>query len=197
MPLSPWLWNMDGAAQQQENRLETHGAKDQDGASYRGGTCRRGVRSCMQDYQPGNGDSNADGSLSRQLFPEKHPSHVPVLGSLPLLFVVAFPFIVANLGVGVTFSTIAQNQLQAVQMSFFFFLPSILLSGFMFPFRGMPEWAQWVGSVLPLTHFLRVVRGIVLKGNSFVDILPHLWPICLFLLVSIGFGVKRYRQTLD
>jgi len=123
--------------------------------------------------------------------------HVPVLGSLPLLFVVAFPFIVANLGVGVTFSTIAQNQLQAVQMSFFFFLPSILLSGFMFPFRGMPEWAQWVGSVLPLTHFLRVVRGIVLKGNSFVDILPHLWPICLFLLVSIGFGVKRYRQTLD
>ena len=92
---------------------------------------------------------------------------VPFVGSLPLLFLVSFPFIAANLGVGITFSTIAQNQLQAVQMSFFFFLPSILLSGFMFPFQGMPEWAQWLGSVLPLTHYLRVVRGIVLKGNTF------------------------------
>ncbi|KHK04129.1 ABC transporter permease [Desulfovibrio sp. TomC] len=122
---------------------------------------------------------------------------VPFVGSLPLLFLVSFPFIAANLGVGITFSTIAQNQLQAVQMSFFFFLPSILLSGFMFPFQGMPEWAQWIGSVLPLTHFLRVVRGIVLKGNTFADIVPHLLPICLFLLVSLGVGVKRYRQTLD
>ena len=122
---------------------------------------------------------------------------VPVIGSLPLLFLVSFPFIAANLGVGITFSTIAQNQLQAVQMSFFFFLPSILLSGFMFPFQGMPEWAQWLGSVLPLTHYLRVVRGIVLKGNTFVDIVPHMWPIGLFLLVSVGIGIKRYRQTLD
>ena len=122
---------------------------------------------------------------------------VPVLGSLPLLFAVSFPFIAANLGVGITFSTVARNQLQAVQMSFFFFLPSILLSGFMFPFRGMPEWAQWVGSALPLTHFLRVVRGIVLKGNGFLDIAPSLWPICLFLVVSVGIGLLRYRQTLD
>ncbi len=122
---------------------------------------------------------------------------VPFVGSLPLLFLVSFPFIAANLGVGITFSTIAQNQLQAVQMSFFFFLPSILLSGFMFPFQGMPEWAQWLGSVLPLTHYLRVVRGIVLKGNTFVDIVPHMWPIGLFLLVSVGIGIKRYRQTLD
>ena len=122
---------------------------------------------------------------------------VPVIGSLPLLFLVSFPFIAANLGVGITFSTIAQNQLQAVQMSFFFFLPSILLSGFMFPFQGMPEWAQWIGSVLPLTHYLRVVRGIVLKGNTFVDIAPHMWPIGLFLLASLGLGIKRYRQTLD
>jgi len=122
---------------------------------------------------------------------------VPVLGSLPLLFAVSFPFIAANLGVGITFSTVARNQLQAVQMSFFFFLPSILLSGFMFPFRGMPEWAQWVGSALPLTHFLRVVRGIVLKGNGFWDIAPSLWPICLFLVVSVGIGLLRYRQTLD
>jgi len=123
--------------------------------------------------------------------------HVPVLGSLTLLFLVSFPFIVANLGVGITFSTLAQNQLQAVQMAFFFFLPSILLSGFMFPFRGMPGWAQWVGSALPLTHYLRVVRGIVLKGNGFFDIAPSLWPICLFLLVSLGIGLLRYRQTLD
>ncbi|MEA4858019.1 ABC transporter permease [Solidesulfovibrio sp.] len=122
---------------------------------------------------------------------------VPIVGSLPLLFLVSFPFIAANLGVGITFSTVAQNQLQAVQMSFFFFLPSILLSGFMFPFQGMPVWAQWLGSVLPLTHYLRVVRGIVLKGNGFFDILPHMWPICLFLLASLGLGVKRYRQTLD
>ena len=122
---------------------------------------------------------------------------VPVLGSLPLLFAVSFPFIAANLGVGITFSTVARNQLQAVQMSFFFFMPSILLSGFMFPFRGMPEWAQWVGSALPLTHFLRVVRGIVLKGNGFWDIAPSLWPICLFLVVSVGIGLLRYRQTLD
>ena len=122
---------------------------------------------------------------------------VPVIGSLPLLFLVSFPFIAANLGVGITFSTIAQNQLQAVQMSFFFFLPSILLSGFMFPFQGMPEWAQWLGSALPLTHYLRVVRGIVLKGNTFVDIVPHMWPIGLFLLASLGLGIKRYRQTLD
>lgn len=122
---------------------------------------------------------------------------VPFVGSLPLLFLVSFPFIAANLGVGITFSTIAQNQLQAVQMSFFFFLPSILLSGFMFPFQGMPQWAQWLGSVLPLTHYLRVVRGIVLKGNTFFDVVPHMWPIGLFLLVSVGIGVKRYRQTLD
>ncbi len=122
---------------------------------------------------------------------------VPILGSLPLLFLVALPFIAANLGVGITFSTVAQNQLQAVQMSFFFFLPSILLSGFMFPFRGMPVWAQWIGSILPLTHFLRMVRGIVLKGNGFFDIAPSLWPLCLFLVMSLGVGLLRYRQTLD
>ena len=91
---------------------------------------------------------------------------VPIVGSVPLLLVLAFLFIVANLAVGITFSTIAKNQLQAVQMAFFFFLPSLLLSGYMFPFRGMPGWAQDIGEVLPLTHFLRVVRGILLKGNG-------------------------------
>jgi len=122
---------------------------------------------------------------------------VPILGSLPLLLAVSILFIAANLAVGITFSTVAQNQLQAMQMAFFFFLPSILLSGFMFPFQGMPQWAQWVGSVLPLTHYLRIVRGIVLKGNGFADIAPELWPMAAFLMVMMTVAVKRYRQTVD
>ena len=123
--------------------------------------------------------------------------HVPMIGSLPLLYAVSLLFIAANLAMGITFSTLAKNQLQAVQMAFFFFLPSILLSGFMFPFRGMPEWAQWVGSVLPNTHYLRIVRGILLKGNGLAEITPHLWPLLAFLVVAMAIGVKRYRQTLD
>lgn len=122
---------------------------------------------------------------------------VPVLGSLTLLFLLVLPFIVANLAVGITFSTVAKNQLQAVQMAFFFFLPSLLLSGYMFPFRGMPGWAQSVGECLPLTHFLRIVRGILLKGNGLADCAPDLWPIAAFLVVVLAIGVKRYRQTLD
>ena len=123
--------------------------------------------------------------------------HVPMIGSLPLLYAVSLLFIAANLAMGITFSTLAKNQLQAVQMAFFFFLPSILLSGFMFPCRGMPEWAQWVGSVLPNTHYLRIVRGILLKGNGLAEITPHLWPLLAFLVVAMAIGVKRYRQTLD
>ncbi len=123
--------------------------------------------------------------------------HVPLVGSLPLLYAVAFLFIAANLAVGITFSTLAQNQLQAVQMAFFFFLPSILISGFMFPFRGMPEWAQWLGSCLPNTHFLRMVRGILLKGSGPAEIAPEIWPLLAFLAVAMTIGVKRYRQTLD
>jgi ABC-2 type transport system permease protein len=122
---------------------------------------------------------------------------VPIVGSVLLLLVLTFPFIVANLAVGITFSTIGRNQLQAVQMAFFFFLPSLLLSGYMFPFRGMPGWAQDIGEMLPLTHFLRVVRGILLKGNGFAEIAPDLWPIALFLVVMLAIGIKRYRQTLD
>jgi ABC-2 type transport system permease protein len=122
---------------------------------------------------------------------------IPMIGSLPLLYAVALLFIAANLAVGITFSTLAKNQLQAVQMAFFFFLPSILLSGFMFPFRGMPEWAQWIGGVLPNTHFLRIVRGILLKGNGPLEILPEIWPLLLFLAGAMAIGVKRYRQTLD
>jgi len=131
------------------------------------------------------------------LLASKFLFNVPIVGSVPLLLVLTFLFIVANLAVGITFSTIAKNQLQAVQMAFFFFLPSLLLSGYMFPFRGMPGWAQAIGETLPLTHFLRVVRGILLKGNGLAEITPDLWPIALFLVVMLAIGIKRYRQTLD
>jgi len=122
---------------------------------------------------------------------------VPMVGSLWLLSLMLVLFIAANLAVGFTFSTIARNQLQAMQLTFFFFLPSMLLTGFMFPFRGMPVWAQAIGEVLPLTHFLRIVRGIMLKGNGLAEVAPHLWPIALFMLVAGAVALKRYRQTVD
>jgi ABC-2 type transport system permease protein len=122
---------------------------------------------------------------------------VPMQGNAALLYLVVLLFIAANLTLGITFSSIARNQLQAMQMTFFFFLPSILLSGFMFPFRGMPEWAQWLGSLLPLTHFLVLVRGIMLKGNGLLDLVPQIWPILLFMLVVIGIGLRFYKRTLD
>jgi ABC-2 type transport system permease protein len=106
-------------------------------------------------------------------------------------------FIAANLSIGFTFSTLAKSQMQAMQMTFFFFLPSLLLSGFMFPFRGMPQWAQALGEIFPLTHFLRIVRGILLKGSGWQEIVPNVWPLAVFLVV-VGFvALKRYRQTLD
>jgi ABC-2 type transport system permease protein len=122
---------------------------------------------------------------------------VPMAGSLPLLLAMIGVFMVANLGVGFTFSTLARNQLQAMQMTFFFFLPSILLSGFMFPFRGMPRWAQWIGELLPLTHFLRIVRGIMLKGDTAGQLAGELWPMLLFMAVAAAVALLRYRQTLD
>jgi len=122
---------------------------------------------------------------------------VPMLGSLVLLSLALIVFMAANLAVGFTFSTIAKNQLQAMQMTFFFFLPSLLLSGFMFPFRGMPQWAQTLGEILPLTHFLRIVRGILLKGSTVNEIVPNLWPIALFLLAATTVALLRYRETLD
>jgi ABC-2 type transport system permease protein len=122
---------------------------------------------------------------------------VPMHGSIVLLLVVSFLFIVANLSVGITFSTLARNQLQSMQLSFFFFLPSILLSGFMFPFKGMPQWAQIVGSVLPLTHYLRITRGILLKGNGISDVMPHVWPIVVFWIIVLGIGLLLYRRTMD
>ncbi|HTB86271.1 MAG TPA: ABC transporter permease [Candidatus Sulfotelmatobacter sp.] len=122
---------------------------------------------------------------------------VPIIGSVPLLVALTFLFLIANLSVGITFSTVAKNQLQAVQMAFFYFLPNMLLSGYMFPFRGMPGWAQDIGECLPLTHFLRIVRGILLKGNGLAECLTDLWPIALFVVAALTLAVKRYRQTLD
>jgi ABC-2 type transport system permease protein len=122
---------------------------------------------------------------------------VPFEGSLTILSIAAVIFIAANLAVGFTFSTFATNQLQAMQLSVFFFLPSLLLSGFMFPFRGMPEWAQWVGETLPLSHFLRIIRGVLLKGNGWIEIWPELWPILLFMLLVSALALLRYRRTLD
>ncbi len=123
--------------------------------------------------------------------------HVPIVGGMGPLILAIFIFIAANLAVGFTFSTLARSQMQAMQMSMFFFLPSLLLSGFMFPFRGMPHWAQVLGELLPLTHFLRIVRGVLLKGNAMADIWPELWPILLFLTVVAAVALRRYRQTLD
>lgn len=122
---------------------------------------------------------------------------VPMEGSFTLLLSMIGVFMLANLAVGFTFSTLARNQLQAMQMTFFFFLPSMLLSGFMFPFRGMPQWAQWIGEGLPLTHFLRIVCGILLKGNDLPQVLPELWPMLAFLAIAGAIALKRYRQTLD
>jgi len=122
---------------------------------------------------------------------------VPMHGNLLLLYAVVLLFICANLTLGITFSSIARNQLQAMQMTFFFFLPSMLLSGFMFPFRGMPEWAQVVGNVLPLTHFLVLVRGILLKGNGIDMVWSGVWPILAFIAVVLGIGLRTFRRTLD
>lgn len=122
---------------------------------------------------------------------------VPIIGSLPLLLACVLVFLAANLTVGMMFSTIAKSQLQAMQMTFFFFLPSMLLSGFMFPFRGMPHWAQVIGEGLPLTHFLRIVRGIMLKGNGWAETWPNVWPLLVFMTVVMLIGFKRYRKTLD
>ncbi len=122
---------------------------------------------------------------------------VPIVGNLALFVLLTMLFIVANLSVGYTFSTIATNQLQAMQMSFFFFLPSILLSGFMFPYRGMPVWAQYFGELLPLTHYLRIVRGVMLKGAGFIDLSFDSGALLAFTLVAMGVAVARFRQTLD
>ena len=122
---------------------------------------------------------------------------VPMVGSVVLLSVLLVAFIAANLAIGFTISTFARNQMQAMQMTFFFFLPSMLLSGFMFPFRGMPGWAQAIGEVFPLTHFLRIVRGILLKGSGLAEVAPSVWPLLAILVVVSGAALVRYQRTLD
>jgi ABC-2 type transport system permease protein len=122
---------------------------------------------------------------------------VPVLGSLTMLALLSTLFIATNLAVGYTFSTVAQNQLQAMQMSMMFFLPNILLSGFMFPFAGMPQWAQWIGEALPLTHYLRIVRSIMLKGSTVADLHYDALALAGLMLVAMLIAVTRFRRTLD
>ncbi|MGJ0396405.1 MAG: ABC transporter permease [Methylocystis sp.] len=122
---------------------------------------------------------------------------VPVVGSLFTLTTLTLLFIVANLSVGYTFSTVAENQLQAMQLTFFFFLPSMLLSGFLFPFYGMPKWAQYVGEALPLTHYLRIVRSVMLKGSTFGDLAIDAGALAAFTLIAMSLAVMRFRQTLD
>jgi len=123
--------------------------------------------------------------------------HLPIRGSIPLLLFALGLFIGANLALGVLFSTISANQMQATQLAQFTLLPSFLLSGFMFPFRGMPQWAQWAGEIFPTTHAMRIVRGMLLKGNGWHEIAPELWPIAIFALIVVTIAVRFYRETLD
>jgi ABC-2 type transport system permease protein len=122
---------------------------------------------------------------------------VPVRGSLIMLALLSTLFITTNLAIGYTFSTIVQNQLQAMQMSMMFFLPSILLSGFMFPFAGMPVWAQWLGECLPLTHYVRIVRAIMLKGATLQNLQYDSLALLALMLVAMTIAVTRFRRTLD
>jgi len=122
---------------------------------------------------------------------------VPFFGNVFAVYLSALLFIAANLTVGITFSSLARNQLQAVQLAIFYFLPNIILSGFMFPFKGMPGWAQAIGNLLPLTYFNRLVRGILLKGNGWADSWPNVWPMMVFAVVVMGVAVATYRRTLD
>ncbi len=123
--------------------------------------------------------------------------HVPMNGAYPLLFMVSTLYIVVNLTIGFVFSTLASSQLQAMQMTFFMLLPQILLSGFMFPFRGMPAWAQFIGEGLPATHFMRLMRGIMLKGAHINDLWADIWPLILMVFVLMTLALIRFRQTLD
>ncbi len=122
---------------------------------------------------------------------------LPIRGSIPLLLAALGVFIACNLALGVTFSTVSANQMQAIQLAQFTLMPSFLLSGFMFPFRGMPLWAQWFGNVFPTTHAMRIVRGMLLKGAGWSEIAADVWPMALFAVVVIAFATLLYRETLD
>jgi ABC-2 type transport system permease protein len=122
---------------------------------------------------------------------------VPIFGDLTLLALLSTLFIATNLSIGYTFSTLAQNQLQAVQMAMMFFLPNMLLSGFVFPFLGMPQWAQWLSEWLPLTHYIRIVRSIMLKGSTFSDLHFDALALIGLMLIAMAVAVTRFRRTLD
>src|SRR5262245_24586683 len=122
---------------------------------------------------------------------------VPFVGSLSLLLSAVLAFVMALVLLGYTISTVARTQMQAMQLTFFFFLPSLLLSGFMFPYRGMPQWAQWLGEIFPLTHFLRVVRAVMLKGADFQAIAPETGALVIFIFAYAGLALLRFRRTLD
>jgi ABC-2 type transport system permease protein len=122
---------------------------------------------------------------------------IPICGSKFLLALALLIFIVCNLSLGVTISTLVKNQMQSIQMVIFCLLPSIILSGFVFPFSGMPRWAQAIGSCIPMTYFIRISKGIMLKGSSFVELWPDLWPLIIFMIITGIIAVKAYRQTLD
>ncbi len=122
---------------------------------------------------------------------------IPILGNIVLLFLCSLVFIVCNLAIGFLISTIAKNQTQALQMSVFVILPSIVMTGFMFPFQGMPIWAQTIAKCIPLTYFLRIARGIILKGAEFIDIFPNLWPLGVIVVFLTIITMKAYKNTLD
>jgi ABC-2 type transport system permease protein len=122
---------------------------------------------------------------------------LPIRGSVPLLLGALGLFIAGNLALGVTFSTVAANQMQATQLAQFTLLPSFILSGFMFPFRGMPVWAQVIGNIFPITHAMRIVRGVLLKGVGWTEIAPELWPMAVFAVAVIAVATFLYRETLD
>jgi ABC-2 type transport system permease protein len=131
------------------------------------------------------------------LLAARYVFRVPFFGNVGAVYLAVLLFVAANLTVGITLSSLASNQLQAVQLTVFYFLPNILLSGFMFPFQGMPEWAQVLGDLLPLTYFNRLIRGILLKGNGWADSWPSVWPMLLFTVIVMSIAVKTYRKTLD
>ncbi len=122
---------------------------------------------------------------------------VPLRGSLLDVYLVSLLFIIANLAMGLMISTIARNQFQAIQLTMFVLLPSILLSGFMFPFAGMPKLAQWIAEILPMTHFMRLIRGVVLRGANLNELSQEVLILSVFIVLAMGFAILRFKKRLD
>ena len=142
-------------------------------------------------------DDDVIGQVQRVLIAAKVLFFIPFVGGLPLLLSSILVFVLGLVLLGYTISTVARTQMQAMQLTFFFFLPSILLSGFMFPFSGMPQWAQWLGEIFPLTHFLRIVRAVMLKGAELPAIASEVGWLFGFVLLFSAFALLRFRRTLD